>query len=120
MTNTGSKTLYLDRFNTQNVSDKCFPPVSGNSPKVSMKTWYFLRPILYLSFCKHTDVGRRLRGKIIFTICEDGAIKKSQIITSWVVQLHLAENKTEMSSVEKTAAPTMSQASSPDISYQHY
>ena len=45
--------------------------------------------VKYLSFCKHTDVGGGIRGISIFSICEDGAIEEGQIITAWVVQLHL-------------------------------
>ena len=47
--------------------------------------------VKYLSFCKHTDVGGGFRGIIIFAVCEDGAIEEGQIITGWMVQLHLGE-----------------------------
>lgn len=48
--------------------------------------------VKYLCFGKHTDIGGGIGGVIIFAVCEDGAIEEGQIITGWVVQLHLGEN----------------------------
>lgn len=54
----------------------------------------FSAPVKYLSFSEHTHVGGGIRGIIIFAVSEDGAIEEGQIITGWVVQLHLGENNT--------------------------
>lgn len=65
--------------------------------------------VQYLSFCKHTDVGSGIGGIIIFAIGEDGAVKESQVITGWVVQLHLRVNKGKYSeNKNKTYAITYS------------
>lgn len=43
----------------------------------------------YLSLCEHTDVGGGICGIIIVAVGEDGAVEEGQIITGWMVQLHL-------------------------------
>lgn len=47
--------------------------------------------VKYLSLGKHAHIGSRLRWIIIFAVGEDGPVEESQIIATWVVQLHLWE-----------------------------
>lgn len=49
-------------------------------------------PLRYLSLCEHTDVGGGICGIIVVAISEDGAVEEGQIITGWMVQLHLRKN----------------------------
>lgn len=45
--------------------------------------------IIYLSFCKHTNISSGIRGIVVFPVSDDGAIEEGQVITVWVAQLHL-------------------------------
>ena len=49
--------------------------------------------LAYLSFCKHADIGGGFGRVIVFAVGENSAIQEGQIITGWMMQLHLRYEK---------------------------
>lgn len=58
---------------------------------IKWKNVFLVVLVKYLSLGEHAHIGSGLRWIIVFAVGEDGPVEESQIITAWVVQLHLWE-----------------------------